>query len=289
MLILQSDAPAAEAADAPVSPLNAVWLGRPRGRVVLPELGHLFLVFPLEDASLVCAGTRLDGERYLWLTRPAPPGRPYALEDLRRGQSGSRLLLLLLSPDFIADMAGFLGIPPDLGELLHGVPLPQGDAVSRTLRGLADAIHSGRPHEETEELFLEVVGHTLGLLRLRGEGLLGLSGHRRNTVDDLLPRLLRARQFIEARCLEPIKTRDVARHVALSEYHFARLFKAAFDVTVHQYALRLRLAEARRLLEASEASVTEIALSIGYSSLSAFIHAFRRQFGQTPTSYRKAG
>lgn len=285
MLILKSDALAARATDAPVSPLNAVWISRLRDRVSLPMLGHLYLVFPLAETTLSCADTRLRGDQYLWLTRP-PSGGPFVIQPLQPDHGEPHLMVLLLSPDFIADMAGFLGIPPALGQLLHAIPLPQGDAVSRTLGLLSTTARSGRAHHEAEELFLEVVGHTLRLLRLRHEALLGLSGHRRTTVADLLPRLLQARQFLEARHLEPIQTRHVAGHVAMSEYHFARLFKTAFAITVHQYVMRLRLAEARRLLEASEASVTEVALSIGYASLSAFIHAFRRHFGVTPTGYR---
>jgi len=248
----------------------------------LPGLDYVFFVHPLGDTVLSCAGTTVDSDHYLLLTRPAREA-PFTIQNLHPGAEGSRLLVLLLSPGFVQEMAGFLNIPADLRDLFHGVPLAQGDAISNVLTMLTDTLHDT---DQTEELFLEVVGQVLRLLRLRHQALLSLSSHKRNTVDDLLPRLLEARQFIEARYLQPIKTRDVAEHVALSEYHFARLFKTAFEVTVHQFVLRLRLNEARYLLEGSDLSVTEIALEVGYNSLSAFINAFRKYFAMPPSDYR---
>ena len=41
------------------------------------------------------------------------------------------------------------------------------------------------------------------------------------------------------------------------------------------------------LLTASQQSVTEVALSVGYSSPSAFSDAFRKLTGQTPRAFRK--
>lgn len=282
MLILQSTFLPTEHTDAPISPLNAVWCGPPNGVTTLPQLGHVFLVCPLAEAMIACCGTTLVSNRYLWLMR-ASTRDCQKIENLRPDKTTARLLILLLSPDFIADMGDFLNIPVELGDLLHGVPLIKGDAVSHLLQILADTLHN---REEAEALFLEVVGQLLHVLRLRHQALVSLSNHKHATQKDLIPRLLQARQFIEAQYLEPIKTRHIADYVALSEYHFSRLFKAAFDVTVHQHVLRLRLDRARYLLESPSMSITDIAFSIGYNSLSAFINAFRKYFDMTPSAYR---
>lgn len=284
MLILRSDSLPGDVTDAPLSPLNALWRGALRRTVTLPQIGHAFLLFPLGDTAVSCGDVVVDGDHYLLLTRPAAE-RPLTLQRIHPGNDPARLLLLLLSPDFMADMADFLDIPADLTDLLHAAPLLQGDRISQLLRLMAIANHHHH-RVQTEELFLEVVGQVLHLMRLRHQALLGLAGHKESTVADLLLRLLRARQFIEARCPDPVKTEDVAAHVALSQYHFARLFKTAFNVTVHQYALRLRFEKARHLLEQPGATVTDTALTVGYSSLSAFTNAFRRRFGVSPSVYR---
>ncbi|KAA3642825.1 MAG: AraC family transcriptional regulator [Chloroflexi bacterium] len=283
MLILRSAAPIPEKRDYPVSPLNAVWYGSLRQRVTLPQLGHLFLVFPLGEARISCAGTILEHNQYLFLTQPSDE-RPYTISNLHSTETSPQLLVLFLSPDFIVDMAGFLGIPADLNQLLHAVPLLQGDTVSQFLQGLIAT--EDMTHAAAEEPFMDIIGQVLHLQRLRHQALLNLSSYKRNTISELLPRLLQARQYIEARYLHPIKTKQVAGHVALSEYHFARLFKTTFDVTVRQYVIRLRLDEARRLLESTDKRVTDIGLEVGYTSLSAFINAFRRQVGISPSGYR---
>lgn len=52
------------------------------------------------------------------------------------------------------------------------------------------------------------------------------------------------------------------------------------------YLTRLRIARARSLLRMSEASITEIAISCGFSSSQYFANVFRRCVGQTPSAYR---
>ena len=280
MIILESTPLPDIIVDAPVTPLNAVWLGVPHPLTTLPCLGHLFLLCPLKESNLSLSGMMVTSQQYMWLTYPEnQQSQPIQLSS---DTMNSQVLILMLSPSFIADMADFLNIPPNFQDILYGIPLSKGDEISQLLQSLATAIHNP---EDTEELLFEVVGQVLQLLRLRHQTLQSLTSHKHSTIADLLPILLEARQFIESHYLEPIKTRHVADHVALSEYHFTRLFKTAFDVTVHQYVIRLRLDEARRLLESSDKRVTDIALDVGYNSLSAFIHAFRTNCRMTPSAY----
>jgi len=50
----------------------------------------------------------------------------------------------------------------------------------------------------------------------------------------------------------------------------------------------LRLLEAIEILAAGGMPITEVALSVGYNSLSAFNAAFRNLVGKTPSEYRKS-
>lgn len=278
MIILPSSSLIPEQASV-VSPLNAIWYGQIQSKISLPQLGHIFLIYPVDETFISCAGTTVDDKHYLLLTRHGP----FQIENISPTTANSFLLILMISPEFISLMADFLNIPSQFRDLLHAVPLKKGDEISKLL-GLL--IRSFDDSQIVEELMMEIVSEVLRLLRLRHEGLLKLSEYKSSTIDDLLPSLLQARQYIEADYLAPIKTVDVANYVAISEYHFARLFKTTFDSTVHQYVMRLRLNEARNLLETSEESITDIAFSVGYNSLSAFIHAFRKQFSMTPSAFR---
>lgn len=281
-MIFLTNWPPLDATDAPLSPLNAVWLGTPPQPMTLPCLGHLFIVCPLGETAVTCSGIVVNSQQYLLLQTTAD--KLYTLNVLRPNNTSPKLLLLLLSPDFITEMAEFLTIPTDITHLLHAIPLPQGDTISHLLQLITTTTHH---HEHTEELFLEVVGQILRLLQMRHHTILNLSHHKPNTVKNLIPCLLQARQFLEAHYLEPLQTQDIAQHILLSEYHFARLFRIAFGVTVHQYILQLRLNKARHLLESSNLTITDIAMTVGYNSLSAFIHAFHRYTHTTPSYYRR--
>lgn len=81
----------------------------------------------------------------------------------------------------------------------------------------------------------------------------------------------------------------VSRVAAFSKFHFHRQFMATFGLSVHRYVQLARLKRASRRLAANDAqSVTEIALEAGYDAPDAFARAFRRRFGQSPSSFRKS-
>ena len=66
-----------------------------------------------------------------------------------------------------------------------------------------------------------------------------------------------------------------------SEKTLSRLFVKQTGLTFRLWRQRLRLLSALRYLESGE-KVTSVALKAGYHSTSAFIAAFREQFGMTP-------
>ena len=72
-----------------------------------------------------------------------------------------------------------------------------------------------------------------------------------------------------------------------SEFHFLRIFKHVAGVTPHQFILRARLREAALRLRTTLDEVLQIALSAGFRDLSNFNHAFRAEFGVSPTVYAR--
>ncbi|WP_437879712.1 helix-turn-helix domain-containing protein [Pseudomonas sp. LRF_L74] len=94
--------------------------------------------------------------------------------------------------------------------------------------------------------------------------------------------------YIDAHLAEPLTLGHLAAQVALSEYHFARMFQKSFGVPPHQYLLARRLARARHLLAHSDQPLGEVALACGYASASHFSKRFRAAMGGTPGQYRAA-
>ena len=76
-------------------------------------------------------------------------------------------------------------------------------------------------------------------------------------------------------------TGDVARRSGLGTRTLERLFRAETGMTFGLWRQKARLLESVRVL-AERKSVTDAALEAGYSSVSAYIAAFKQTFGCTP-------
>jgi len=103
----------------------------------------------------------------------------------------------------------------------------------------------------------------------------------------LAPAVLRLVQdWIEAHLSEPLLLGDLAEQAALSEYHFARMFRQSMGVAPHQYVMQRRMALAKTGVLNTDLPLTEIALSCGFSSASHFSNRFRAVYGLTPSQLR---
>lgn len=103
---------------------------------------------------------------------------------------------------------------------------------------------------------------------------------------ELLRRLLRAKDRMDAASHEEWPVRRLARVSGVSEAHFARSFKDAFGVPPHRYLLTRRIERATALLRETELSITDIAFQTGWSSLGTFGRTFRDVTGESPGDLR---
>ena len=104
---------------------------------------------------------------------------------------------------------------------------------------------------------------------------------------ELLRRLLRARDRMDAASHEDWPVPRLARVSGVSAAHFARSFKQAFGVPPHRYLLTRRIERATALLRDSEQSITEIAFETGWRSLGTFGRTFRDITGENPGAVRE--
>lgn len=80
---------------------------------------------------------------------------------------------------------------------------------------------------------------------------------------------------------------SLAARMGLSERHFARLFRQEVGVTPAAWVEDIRVAAARRLLEAGDAAPKQVASLCGFADADTLRRAFQRQVGITPAEYRK--
>lgn len=112
-------------------------------------------------------------------------------------------------------------------------------------------------------------------------------GDRQTSQDaELLRRLLRAKDRMDAASEEEWPVQRLARVSGVSEAHFARSFKMAFGVPPHRYLLTRRLERAAALLRDTDLSITDIAFQTGWKSLGTFGRTFRDVTGESPGQLR---
>nr|WP_253207276.1 helix-turn-helix transcriptional regulator [Verticiella sp. GG226] len=86
--------------------------------------------------------------------------------------------------------------------------------------------------------------------------------------------------------MEPWSAATLARAAGVSEKDLRRGIRLATGTTIHSHVRELRLqAGARQLAEGIP--VTQVALDVGYASLSHFSKAFRARFGVMPRVWRR--
>lgn len=88
--------------------------------------------------------------------------------------------------------------------------------------------------------------------------------------------------------LKPLSINELARLSGRSLSAFKRDFEHQFHTSPALWIKHKRLEYASFLLENSSQNVSEIAMEIGYESVSHFIKAFKEKYGFTPVSYQRA-
>jgi AraC family transcriptional regulator len=110
-----------------------------------------------------------------------------------------------------------------------------------------------------------------------------------NASSGLSPAMLRRVQdYIEAEISTSIRLEDLASLVGLSQFYFCKAFKAETGFTPHQYLLNARIRRAKEMLANPANRITDIALSVGFSSHAHLSSSFRRAVGVSPAFYRRA-
>jgi AraC-like DNA-binding protein len=105
---------------------------------------------------------------------------------------------------------------------------------------------------------------------------------------ELLPHLRRARDVADRNYAEPLDLDALARTAGMSKFHFLRCFAAEYGETPMQYVCRRRIERATDLLRATNLTVTEVCMLVGFTSLGSFSTRFRELVGVSPSEYQRS-
>ncbi|NOT46685.1 MAG: helix-turn-helix transcriptional regulator [Acidobacteria bacterium] len=116
----------------------------------------------------------------------------------------------------------------------------------------------------------------------------GIKRQRRATTGaDHAERTEAAKAYLSTHMADAVTLEDVAAEVCASPFNFARIFQQQTGLPVHRYLTLLRLRASLELLASPNADLTSVTLDLGFSSHSHFTDVFHREFGETPSDFRK--
>jgi AraC family transcriptional regulator, melibiose operon regulatory protein len=102
-----------------------------------------------------------------------------------------------------------------------------------------------------------------------------------------LRKVERMASYIAQFYTRPLKVEEVAAHVGLHPNYAMSTFRQAVGSTLVGYITQHRILHAQRLLATSDARITAVAMTSGFSSMSRFNAAFLERCGCSPRQYRK--
>jgi len=123
-------------------------------------------------------------------------------------------------------------------------------------------------------------------------------GDNYNNADELFPNVRlykqkeyvqkfnQALEYIDTHYMEVLSLEDLAEQIGFSKYHFSRLFKQYTNYTFCDYVTYRRIKVTEEYLASPDYSITEVAMQVGFSSISTFNRLFKQQKGCTPSEYR---
>lgn len=137
-----------------------------------------------------------------------------------------------------------------------------------------------------EEDFLTLSQKLLLFYREVKNQFLRVPAAKASTRSELFRRLQIAREYLHGNADRRISLEEVSREACISQYHLHRAFRRVFRQTPHAYITALRMDRARSLLQTGR-TVTDVAMEVGFSSLSAFTRLFRSRYGVPPSAEPK--
>jgi AraC family transcriptional regulator len=156
--------------------------------------------------------------------------------------------------------------------------------VERLARALLAADSAGQP---LGRLYADCIGISI-VARLIASARPAIFSERPQTSGLAKWRLRRVIDYIEARLDAPVSLADIASAAGLTRMHFAAQFRVATGLRPHDYLLLRRIERAQEMLVEPNASLADIALSVGFLNQSHFTSTFKRFVGQPPGAWRQA-
>ncbi|WP_438446094.1 AraC family transcriptional regulator [Gorillibacterium sp. sgz5001074] len=154
-------------------------------------------------------------------------------------------------------------------------------ALLRSVEAILQTYHEGRPGFQTA-----IKGHLfLMLSRIAEEGR-AANRSQASPGGARTERLKKTLLYMQEHYGRPIRIRELAGLIPMSESQFCRFFKAMTRQTPVEYLNAYRIKMAVELLRHTDRKVSDIAMEVGFDHISYFIKVFQRIMRATPAEFR---
>ena len=103
-----------------------------------------------------------------------------------------------------------------------------------------------------------------------------------------IERIHEARRILLESLCEPPTISGLARTCGINEFKLKKGFKQTFNMTIFGFLRQQKMKTARQLIQNEHHCVTRAASEVGYTNVSHFIKAFKKEFGLNPGQLKKA-
>jgi AraC-like DNA-binding protein len=209
-------------------------------------------------------------------------------------------IVLMFEPTLLYSLTGLTGALPVLYNLNLLTPedTPQ---IYETARSILLAIYDEFPRTDTfrnPAIYAKIIELYVVMARYytiappRNKYPPDVSGQSAGNAglarrQQYIARLNAVFDYINKHISEKLMLKEAAEIAHFSQTHFERIFKEYTNYSFYQYLKRMRIQKAETLLITPELPITEVALDVGFESITAFNKAFKEIKGCTPSEYKK--
>ncbi|WP_435166905.1 AraC family transcriptional regulator [Paenibacillus glycanilyticus] len=204
------------------------------------------------------------------------PARTYAYYAIE-GEKPPRMSWIVMDGPRAAELLALTGISCEKPFLENGWT----QEAERALHGLLDSMRSG----ETESAHVRSLEMQSLLYRLLAALCRTVPPAYALNATDWVKQSM---SYIRQHATEGITVQQAAKAAGMNRTYYSVAFSEKAGMPPSDYITQVRMESAKRLLAETDASITEVAYTTGYSSLYAFTRTFKNRMGETPTAYRDA-
>ena len=147
-------------------------------------------------------------------------------------------------------------------------------------------ILSAYDREEDSDFFLNLISALFQRNQTYRKKLLKVASKKQSTKNELFKRMMLAKDILFSNYDNPsFNINQLSEAVAMSHFHFLRVFKDIYGVTPGKMLKHVRIERAKFLLENTEMPINEIASEVGFEESNSLYPLVKQQLQITPNQY----